>query len=60
MAAHSSSTPVSDDHADTVEREDPKALMAEDSEAWHGVTGLLIGIVTGGVLLAVWTLFNAL
>lgn len=28
------------------------ALRAEDSEAWHGVTGLLLFLVSGGVLLA--------
>ena len=28
------------------------ALKAEDSEAWHGVTGLLLFLVSGGVLLA--------
>lgn len=28
------------------------ALKAEDSEAWAGVTGLLLFLVTGGVLLA--------
>ncbi|MFO0883093.1 MAG: hypothetical protein U0894_02720 [Pirellulales bacterium] len=54
--AHHSS--AADDH--DLEKEDPKALMAEDSEAWHGVTGLLIGIVSVGVLLAFWTFFNAL
>ncbi len=50
----------SDAHDASLEKEDPQALMAEDSEAWRGVTGLLIGIVSGGVLLALWTLFNAL
>jgi hypothetical protein len=28
------------------------ALKAEDSEAWRGVTGLLLFLVSGGVLLA--------
>jgi hypothetical protein len=28
------------------------ALKAEDSEAWTGVTGLLLFLVSGGVLLA--------
>ena len=32
--------------------EEQAALQAEDSEAWQGVTGLLLFLVSGGVLLA--------
>jgi hypothetical protein len=32
--------------------EEQAALQAEDSEAWQGVTGTLLFLVSGGVLLA--------
>lgn len=32
-----------------------KMLHAEDAEAWHGVTGLLIFIISIGLILAVIT-----
>jgi hypothetical protein len=32
--------------------EEQAALKAEDSEAWRGVTGLLLFLVSAGVLLA--------
>jgi hypothetical protein len=31
-------------------------LKAEDSEAWHGVTGLLVFLASCGVVLALFTL----
>jgi hypothetical protein len=34
-----------------VSSEDRHGLAAEDSQAWRGVTGLLLTIVIGGVLL---------
>jgi len=34
------------------EPEEQIALKAEDSEAWQGVTGLLLFLVSAGVLLA--------
>ena len=36
----------------TFNLEEQAALQAEDSEAWQGVTGLLLFLVSGGVLLA--------
>lgn len=35
---------------DSFAAEDRKELLAEDAEAWEGVTGLLLLIVTVGVL----------
>jgi hypothetical protein len=36
----------------TFTAEEQTVLRAEDSEAWQGVTGLLLFLVSGGVLLA--------
>ena len=38
---------------DQVSAEDRHALIADDSQAWRGVTGLLLTIVIGGVLLGI-------
>jgi hypothetical protein len=46
--AHDSHASVFESNFDNTERQD---LMAEDDEAWNGVTGELITIVTGGVIL---------
>jgi hypothetical protein len=39
--------------------ETQKMLHAEDSEAWHGVTGLLIFIISIGLILAIITVMIA-
>ena len=36
-----------------VSAEDKHALAADDSQAWRGVTGLLLTIVIGGVMLGI-------
>jgi hypothetical protein len=36
-----------------VSPDDRHALVAEDSQAWRGVTGLLLTIVIGGVMLGI-------
>jgi hypothetical protein len=36
-----------------VSAEDRQGLAADDSQAWRGVTGLLLTIVIGGVLLGI-------
>jgi hypothetical protein len=54
MAAHS----THDDHANKhFEDHESQQHLAEDSEAWNGVTGLLLFIVTIGLALAALTLF---
>ena len=54
MAAHSHS----DDHHDShFEEHESQQHLADDSEAWNGVTGLLLFIVTIGLALASLTLF---
>jgi hypothetical protein len=56
MAAHSTHSP--DDHAsEHFEEHESQQHLAEDSEAWNGVTGLLLFIVTIGLALASLTLF---
>ena len=56
MAAHSSHS--HDDHANKhFEEHESQQHLAEDSEAWNGVTGLLLFIVTIGLALAALTLF---
>ena len=52
MAAHSS--PSHNDHFDEHESNEH---LAEDSEAWNGVTGLLLFIVSIGLSLAMLTLY---
>lgn len=52
MAAHSN--PKHDEHFDEAES---NQLLAEDSEAWNGVTGLLLFIVSIGLSLAFLTLY---
>jgi hypothetical protein len=52
MAAHP--TPTHDDHFEETEANEH---LAEDSEAWNGVTGLLIFIVSIGLILAALTLY---
>jgi hypothetical protein len=53
MAAHSHS----DDHHDShFEEQEAQQHMADDSEAWNGVTGLLLFIVSIGLVLASLTL----
>lgn len=50
----------SDPHAlQASQVEDPKALMTEDSEAWHGVTGLLIAIASVGLVMGMITAYIA-
>jgi len=55
MAAH----PTHDDHAGDKHFDDHESQqhLAEDSEAWNGVTGLLLFIVTVGLILASLTLY---
>ncbi|QDU28749.1 hypothetical protein ETAA8_38540 [Anatilimnocola aggregata] len=52
MAAHQ--TPTHDDHFDESES---NQHLADDSEAWNGVTGLLLFIVSIGLSLAMLTLY---
>ncbi|WP_425613933.1 hypothetical protein NA78x_003779 [Anatilimnocola sp. NA78] len=52
MAAHS--PPSHDNH---FEEHEANEHLAEDSEAWNGVTGLLLFIVSIGLSLAMLTLF---
>lgn len=55
MAAHS----THDDHAGDkhFEEHESQQHLADDSEAWNGVTGLLLFIVSIGLALAALTLF---
>lgn len=54
MAAHS----THDDHANThFEEHEAQQHLNDDSEAWNGVTGLLLFIVSIGLALASLTLF---
>lgn len=58
MAAHS--THSHDEHAahdKHFEDHESQSHLDEDSEAWNGVTGLLIFIVTIGLILAGLTLY---
>jgi hypothetical protein len=52
MAAHP--TPPQNDH---FEEHEAQEHLNEDSEAWNGVTGLLLFIVTIGLALASLTLY---
>jgi hypothetical protein len=57
MAAHS--THPHDEHAADKHFEDHESQqhLSDDSEAWNGVTGLLIFIVSIGLVLAALTLY---
>ena len=60
MSAPSHTSESSEPHALKASQvEDPQALMAEDSEAWHGVTGLLIAIASVGLVMGVITAYIA-
>jgi hypothetical protein len=52
MSAHPSPT-----HNDHFDEHESNQHLADDSEAWNGVTGLLIFIVTIGLSLAALTLY---
>lgn len=54
MAAHSHDEHAADKHFDDHESQQH---LSEDSEAWNGVTGLLIFIVSIGLILAMLTLY---
>ena len=61
MSGHAHAADAHDSHAaDSSQIEDPQALMDEDSEAWHGVTGLLIAIASVGLVMGIITAFIAL
>jgi hypothetical protein len=54
MSAH----PHTDDHSSShFDEHESQQHQADDSEAWNGVTGLLLFIVTIGLALASLTLF---
>jgi hypothetical protein len=57
VASPSDKLPPSAHHASvfasSFDEETRHRLAAEDSQAWRSVTGLLLAIVTGGVLIAV-------
>lgn len=52
MASHT--TPSHDEH---FEESEANQHLADDSEAWNGVTGLLLFIVSIGLALAFLTLY---
>lgn len=56
---HPSSEPHTESDKLGISSEDHARLAAEDSKAWRAVTGLLLMIVVGGVLLGALAVFLA-